>query len=106
MPNCFQLTRKGYPSPAVLQSIDAELCQNLDLPFSEDKWACGWYDLIGFSLACGRTFDEIADAIKEGCIKDNNEDIRQRDRGYQLLRINHYLNEHYTTDAWAEIGRR
>ena len=106
MPNCFQLTRKGHTEPTTLQAIDAELCQNLDLPFSENKWACGWYDLIGFSLACGRSFDEITDAIKVGCIKDANKDIAQREHGYQLLRINHYLNEHFTSDAWVEIGRR
>jgi hypothetical protein len=105
MPHCFQLTRKGETKPTALQDIDAELCQNLDLPFSEDKWAGGWYDLIGFSLACGRSFDEITDAIKVG-IKAANKGTAQCEHGYQLLRINHYLSEHFSNDTWTEIDRR
>lgn len=102
MPNCYNLTRKGWPSPATLQTVDAELCQNLSLPFDDVHWTCDWHNIIGFSLAMGRTLPELIDRHRENETKYPED----RDTYHDLVRICAYLNEHYTVDAWAEIGRR
>ena len=85
MPMCFQLTRKGDKEPSSLQHVDCCICQALDIPFSEDRWAAGWYDSVGLLLAVGKSFEEIMDIVTG-------------DR----RRICAYLNEHYTTDSWKE----
>lgn len=84
MPSCFQLTRKGDTEPSNLQHIDRCICQALDIPFSEDQWAGGWYNSIGLLLAVGKTFDEILD------MQLSNH------------RIVAYLAEHYTSDSWHQ----
>lgn len=101
MPNCFQLTKKGYPSPAILKVVDAELCQNLDLPFLGHRWTCGWYNDLGLALACGKTLPEMIDIYQVKVVKR----VRSSEHDVAMYRIACYLNEHYTTDAWVEIGR-
>jgi hypothetical protein len=81
MPVCFQLTRFGSREPSVLQTIDAAICQNLELPFSDDEWVAGWYYSIGFALACGKDWDWIFETYT----------------GRTTRRIVHYLRENYTT---------
>lgn len=91
MPNCFQLIRDGSPQPLV--QIDNAICQYLDVPADDHKYVAGWYDYVGFGLAVGMGFGRIADLCKA-------------DRDWIMLRICHFLAEHYTSDAWVEIGRR
>ena len=86
MPSCFQLTRIGSHEPSFLQTIDAAICQNLDLPFSDDKWVNSWYDTIGFALACGEDWDWILETYT----------------GHTTRRIVHFLRENYTSDSWIE----
>lgn len=101
MPNCFALTRKGDSSATPLQQVDRELCQNLELPFDELQWVCHWYDLIGFSVAMGRTLPELIDRFQKNATL-HADDAEGRDHYLVLVRIAAYLNEHYSTDAWAE----
>jgi hypothetical protein len=97
MPNCFQLTRKGDSSPAKLQDIDRAICQNLDIPFSEDKWAANWYANIGLFLALGKSFNDIIDL----CWDING---YEAEHANLTLRIAAYLNDNYTSDAWYQHG--
>jgi hypothetical protein len=55
----FQLTRIGEREPAILQTIDRAICQNLELPFDAVHWVGGWYDIIGFRLAMGKTLEYL-----------------------------------------------
>lgn len=87
MPNCFSLTRKGEATPTPLQEIDRELCQNLDLPYDDLEYTCEWYSIIGFALAMGGTLNQIVETLEPGSNR---------------YRIAAYLNEHFTSDAWAE----
>lgn len=99
MPNCFQLTRRDDHTVVFLQAVDAELAQHLDLPFHPKFWVHGWYDCIGFSVAMGKTLPELIDRYAEWETKEHGE---MWEATHALYRIAAYLNEHYTTDAWAE----
>lgn len=94
----FQLTPIGYRDAATFQSIDAAICQNLDLPFDDNRYTCGWFDVVGFLLAAGKTHSQITDRLRK---QQSDCSAEWRDGYYDLLRINHYLMENYTTNAWA-----
>ena len=91
MPNCFTLTRKGASAPSKFADIDNELCAHLGVQPDPIRYYQGWYDCIGFALAIGKTWDWMR--------KEWAEDT-------ELLPIIDYLEAHYVSDAWAEIGRR
>jgi hypothetical protein len=91
MPNCFQLTRIGERTPARLQDVDRAICQNLELPFDEDKWVLGWYHIIGLACALGKSLPEIMDML-------GPED--------RLWPVAAWLAANYTTDAWYQHGWR
>lgn len=93
----FQLFPIGYSTPASFQQVDNAICQNLDLPWDADRYACEWYDSIGLRIALGKSFQEIADEFKSA-LTDRPEQFREW--YYNMLRINHYLLENYTTEAW------
>lgn len=99
MPNCFTLTRKGFTTPATLQVVDAELCQNLDLPYDDKEWTHHWYDYIGLRLALGQSFEAIIDDATLAATEDY---VAFKDYYLTARRIAAYLNEHYTPDAWWE----
>lgn len=95
----FQLYPIGYSEPATFQQIDSAICQNVDglSPWHAKHWVCSWYDIIGFKLALGKTYQQITDDFKE-MITKYPEDA---DVYYDLIRINHYLLDNYTVNAWA-----
>jgi len=103
MPSCFQLIDRNTGQPEFFQVIDQQLCQHLELPFSDTVYVADWYDFIGLSLALGLSFAEITDMILADIAKYKTRDWTSAvDRHYTLLRINHFLIEHYTSDAWRE----
>ncbi len=91
MPNCFQLTHKGDTEPMSLNKIDEMICNHLNVPVDEVKYVHGWFDSIGFSLACGRNWEQV---------RENFSDCPE------LMPIIDFLEENFTSDSWAEIGRR
>lgn len=91
MPNCFTLTKKGEDRPATLNSVDEAICEFLGRPVHEINWVCGWYDSIGLGFACGTSFERMRELFSEYP---------------DLLKILGFLEENYTVNAWAEIGRR
>lgn len=94
----FQLYRLGSTEPSSFQSIDNALCHNLGLPWHERMYVEGWYDIIGFMLACGRSHGHIADYLNER-IEQAPSDYTE---GYRnLARINHFIMENYTTNSWC-----
>ena len=89
MPNCFTLTRKGETEPASLSAIDEELCALLKRPIHPTRYVEGWYDSIGFALACGRSWEQIKELFSSPWEDD-------------LRKIIVYLETNYITNAWAE----
>ena len=97
MPNCFQLTRKGETTPTVLTKVDEHICQFLNVPCNDVAWVEGWYDVIGFRLAIGQSWDDMRQYFIHEC--------RSHDFSIKMLRIINFLDDHYTSDCWVEIGR-
>lgn len=83
MANYFTLTKIGETEPTAFVDIDEELCDHFEVPIHPKNWLHHWYDVIGLSLATGRTFDEI---------------ISETDG--QLNEIARYLRDHYISNAW------
>ncbi len=109
MPNCFQLTRKGEREPTALQAINAELCAAFNEPCNPVDWFHGWYNYIGFCLAMGKTFEWLkAECHKFSLEKstDGSPEANGQHAAYwlKMLAIAEWLDEHFTADAWAEIG--
>ncbi len=107
MPNCFQLTRKAAlrDGAVALQAIDSELCAAFNEPCDPKEWFHGWYNYIGFLIAMGKTFEWV----KAECNKiageqpSNDSHLAYWRRMYDIA---DWLDEHFTADAWAEIGKR
>ncbi len=100
MPNCFSLTRKSDPAsgPVPFNVIDEEMCAYFGVPCHPTAWYCYWYDTIGFALAMGKSFEWMRDKIKEGVESE-------KDKAHSLKIID-WLDENFTPDAWAVVGRR
>lgn len=87
MPVCFQLFRKGEEEPTPLQTIDEELCAHFQQPIHPTRYLDGWYDSIGFRLACGDSWKKIREELKE----------------YEgLLLICSYLEKNFDPHHWRE----
>ncbi len=113
MPQCFCLTRKGAEKPTPLNTIDAELCDLLGVPVHPQHYVAGWFDSIGYLIASGRKLGslELWAKLDEWTEPDFDSDSKER-FNRQVQRREHlflclmHLEEHYTDDAWVEIGRR
>lgn len=93
MPNCFSLTRKTEPEkgPVNLQQIDDEMRVAFNQPPDAEHWYYCWYDCVGLPLACGKSFAWIKE---------------QYDGDAEFLKVVQWLDDNFTVDAWATIGRR
>lgn len=89
MPNCFSLTRKGEKTPTDFIIVDEELCAMLGVPVHPTAWVEHWYNIIGLSLACGKSLEELTKQYKE-------------EKAERLVKIAEYLGENYVTNAWCE----
>ena len=99
MPNCFSLSPKANPDkPANLIEVDQEICKFLGVPCDDVAWHDGWYDMIGFRLACGKSFDDIRLYLIDYS--------RDHDWACKMLRVVNFLDENYISNSWVEIGRR
>jgi hypothetical protein len=61
MRNCLQLIRKTdmQGAPVSLNHIDREICDYMGVECHPGRSAYGWFDVIGFQLAAGKSFDDI-----------------------------------------------
>lgn len=107
MPNCFQLTRKSdlKAGPVKLNDIDRELCDHFKQPFSTEKYMWYWYDIIGFKLAMGKTFAQAKEDLIQQQAALEKDDTIMRECYDNLLELVSYLDEHYTSDAWYQVGK-
>ncbi len=90
MPHCFQLINRETGKADSFVEIDETICKYMDWPIDGDKFAFGWYDVIGLGLALGKSFDEIR---------------RYYTDEPELLKIIDWLDQRYTSDAWYQHGR-
>ena len=87
MPNCFSLTKNGESQPAQLQAVDDEMREFFGEPADSKRWLWNWYDVIGFSLACGRDWAWIREAFFEDP---------------ELVKVVDYLSASYKADSWYQ----
>ncbi len=107
MPNCFRLYLKNSGEAATLCSVDEAICAHLGVKVNPTKYVAYWFDTIGFPIAMGKTLDQIIEKFGLELATANAIDDQDSVKYWQeQLTIAEYLNAHYTTDAWAEIGRR
>ncbi len=96
MPNCFQLTKKGDTEASKLSDVDEAICKHLGVAPHPTRYVDYWFDSIGFGLATGRG-------------QLGSQELREFVRGFSpstLPKILKFLEENYTSSAWAEVGRR
>jgi hypothetical protein len=94
MPNCFQLISKETGQPTAFNKIDDDICASLGIVPDAVKYYRGWYDFIGFMIAIGKPLGS----------KELRKEVEDVDK--DLLPVLDFLEQHYTSDAWAQIGRR
>ena len=106
MPQYFQLISKATGQPATFTDIDAAMCKHFGAECHEVNWHHHWYPLVmEWGVAFGKTFAEMKDIHRTGFADLPADDIEGRRGVEHLLEIIDWLNEHYTPDAWAQIGR-
>lgn len=106
MPACFQLIDKQTGQSEKFTTIDNRICKELLNVVPHDiEYVNGWYDYIGFALACGQTFDNLRGKIQEHINIDDNDNIELA-YWLDMLLINNWLDENYTASAWYEVSRR
>lgn len=59
----FELHRNG--EPVKFNAIDDEMCAALGVEPDPVEYHKFWYDTIGFSLACGQSWDQIRETWGE-----------------------------------------
>ena len=101
MANCFTLTPKGESKPASLQAIDDLMRIEFGEEPDADRWLWGWYDTLGPALAMGRTWEQLRERFAEDPAESERTNMFRR----RMLVVIDWLDEHYTTNAWAERGR-
>ena len=87
MPNCFQLISKRHKEAIPFAAIDSDISKDLGLPLHQTRYCCDWYDLIGFSLSMGASWEDIREVYSHD---------------HDLMRIAKYLEEHYEARSWYE----
>ena len=94
MPACFQLFAKGSDEPARFSVIDDAMRLHFGADPDPAHYYRFWYDIEGFGLAIGKTFADMRKADEGSPPEESRRAIID------------WLDEHYTSDCWTEIGRR
>lgn len=104
MPNCFQLFPKSDPKNAVvLAKLDDEICVHFGVTPHPTQYYCAWFDIIGFDLAAGKSFDELKKRYHEYVAeKEHPEDKAFWQR---QIEIADYIDANYTPNAWYQVGK-
>ncbi len=100
MPNCFHLVRKGEKEPTTLTQVDREVCEYMEVPEDKVHYCYDWFNVIGFLIASGKSLgsQDLRIAVREWT---EVEELREK-----LEKILDFLEQHFVSDAWVEIGRR
>jgi hypothetical protein len=110
VPNCFQLRKKGAEAPEVLQKVDEAICAHYGVEVSSKYWFHNWYNVIGFLIALkGHNLgtDELREEVNKWYDDwPSNEAEEARECKGQMFGILNFLEEHYESTNFVEIGRR
>lgn len=87
---CIQLVKKDRKTPSRMSMVDADICRHFNAEVNSKFYHEGWYDIIGYLLATGRTFEEVRARLVEL-------EFSQR-----LIDICDFLSENYIAQAWWE----
>ena len=90
MPQCFQLLRDGKAVP--LSSIDEEMCRHFDVTPDPVRYFSLWYDVIGYQLATGNSWDEIRKLLEK-----DYADLPI------LVQISDWLQANFEVRSWYEL---
>jgi hypothetical protein len=90
MPNCFRLLRDG--AAVRLAQVDDEMRRAFGASPDPAHYFEEWYNIIGYELAMGRSFDQIRSYL-ESAWADFPE----------LVRIADWLEANFTIDFWYEL---
>ena len=99
----FTLTRKSAPEagPVALNAVDAEICALMGQPVHERRYCLGWFDAIGYWLACGQSWIQVREHHAEGR-RYPSEDEAGRDAYYDgLAKILDWLEAEFMVDCWG-----
>lgn len=94
MPAYLQLFPKGSNTPARFGQIDDAMCAHFGVTPDPNQYYRFWYDIEGFGLATGHSFDDM---------RARDEDAPPEESRRTII---DWLDEHYTSNAWTEIGKR
>jgi len=100
MPNCFQLVRKSDPSagPVRLVEID-EICKHFNEIPDPVKYYWSWYDIIGFNLAMGESFEDQ----RKRFVTEQHDNEGDKALVYaRLIEIVDFLDQNFTPNSWWE----
>jgi len=104
----FNLTRKSAPEagPVVLSALDVEICTLTDQPVHESKYCLGWFDMIGYWLAVGKTWAEIRTMHAEWRRADarglEGENLEGHNAYHDLLaKVVDWLEANFIVESWG-----
>ncbi len=101
----FQLIHRHYPDgPVSLNGVDEAICQYLGVPVHATRYRSWWFDVIGFRLACGKTWEQVRHHIVS-LLRDGDTEEERAHVG-ELLLIAQYLDDNYVPYGFTTIGRR
>lgn len=110
MPNFFTLTRKAAPDagPVPFAKIDEEMCAYFGVPVHPEYWHHHWYDVIGLSLATGKTLLYLletarADRAKQAKRRPGDDFSEKWETHY--IEVLEWLEANFVANSWARIGR-
>lgn len=104
---CFQLFRKSTgEGPLPLTLVDEEICKEFKAIPHPVRYFKGWFDCVGFGLACGKTYQQI---------RSQQEDYLRLDLAagrtdwWMLdvanLSIIRFMEANYMSNSWSQIGK-
>ena len=111
---CFQLFAIGSDKGEPLNQVDEAICKHFGVEVHPTLYYHDWFDVIGFRLALGKTWDEIVEEHQQYireieqsvCIDDADSSALDTLAWYtRTIEIVGFLRERYSVNAWREIGR-
>jgi len=88
-----------------LTDIDAGICQFLGVPCDDTRWFQSWYEIVGFRLACGQSFECIRRDIIGRDLGGLTADVSKHNRDHvwcmNMVRLIQFLDDNYIVQNWA-----
>ncbi len=96
MPNCFELTRKADGGYELLHDVDNKMREALGHPADPYNWLHWWYDVLGLSFACGKSFMELRSRYAADTCPTTGW------LSAEYVKIIDWLDANYTVTSWYQ----